>query len=171
MKGSTLRLTKIDDEIYEHLCKDFPEFDPAETIDENKLKSPVAKKRWRDFMMAYEKKVDDYSFGTMLRSSPKEEYTQHGTIFGKSTSHCSPRFQRLPGLGFMDLSICRHPYYPRSQSAGSLFLMVAQASEKSRTFDQARPLSEQMLTSNSASYAVLCRGDCKKPKRTERLDL
>lgn len=81
VKGSTLRLTKIDDEIYDHLCKDFPEFDPAETIDENKLKSPAAKKRWRDFMMAYEKRVDDYSFGTMLRSSPKEEYTQHGTIF------------------------------------------------------------------------------------------
>lgn len=89
MKGSTLRLTKIDDEIYDHLCKDFPEFDPAETIDENKLKNPAAKKRWRDFMMAYEKKVDDYSFGTMLRSSPKEEYTQHGTIFGKSAGHCS----------------------------------------------------------------------------------
>lgn len=98
MKGSTLRLTKIDDEIYDHLCKDFPEFDPAETIDENKLKSPAAKKRWRDFMMAYEKKVDDYSFGTMLRSSPKEEYTQHGTIFGKSARprSYSPGFQRCP---------------------------------------------------------------------------
>lgn len=98
MKGSTLRLTKIDDEIYDHLCKDFPEFDPAETIDENKLKSPAAKKRWRDFMMAYEKKVDDYSFGTMLRSSPKEEYTQHGTIFGKSARPCSyfPGFQQCP---------------------------------------------------------------------------
>ncbi|KAI3390969.1 hypothetical protein diail_8304 [Diaporthe ilicicola] len=81
VKGSTLRLTKIDDEIYDHLCKDFPEFDPAETIDEGKLKSPAGKKRWRDFMMAYEKKVDDYSFGTMLRTSPKDEYTQHGTIF------------------------------------------------------------------------------------------
>lgn len=81
VKGSTLRLTKIDDEIHDHLCKDFPEFDPAETIDENELKSPAGKKRWRDFMMAYEKKVDDYSFGTMLRSSPRDEYTQHGTIF------------------------------------------------------------------------------------------
>ncbi|KAH8744909.1 DUF757 domain-containing protein [Diaporthe sp. PMI_573] len=81
VKGSTLRLTKIDDEIFDHLCKDFPDFDPAETIDESKLKSVAGKKRWRDFMMAYEKKVDDYSFGTMLRSSPREEYTQHGTIF------------------------------------------------------------------------------------------
>lgn len=98
MKGSTLRLTKIDDEIYDHLCKDFPEFDPAETIDENKLKSPTAKKRWRDFMMAYEKRVDDYSFGTMLRSSPKEEYTQHGTIFGKSIGHCSRSCSRSCSL-------------------------------------------------------------------------
>lgn len=96
MKGSTLRLTKMDDEIYDHLCKDFPEFDPAETIDENNLKSPAGKKRWRDFMMAYEKKVDDYSFGTMLRSSPKEEYTQHGTIFGKSAGRCSQPCSHFP---------------------------------------------------------------------------
>lgn len=71
----------MDDDIYEHLLKDFPEFDPAETIDEAKMKSVAGKKRWRDFMMVYEKKVDDYSFGTMLRTSPKEEYTQEGTIF------------------------------------------------------------------------------------------
>lgn len=86
----------MDDEIYDHLCKDFPEFDPAETIDENQLKSPAGKKRWRDFMMAYEKKVDDYSFGTMLRSSPKEEYTQHGTIFGKSAGQCFQPCSHFP---------------------------------------------------------------------------
>lgn len=83
VKGSTLRLTKIDDDIYEHLCKDFPEFNPAEPIIEDKMKSPEGKKRWREFMMAYENKVDDYSFGTILRTDPKDEYTQHGTIFGK----------------------------------------------------------------------------------------
>lgn len=46
------------------------------------MKSAQGKKRWRDFMMTYEKKVDDYSFGTILRKDPKEEYTEHGTIFG-----------------------------------------------------------------------------------------
>ncbi|EOO02344.1 putative duf757 domain-containing protein [Phaeoacremonium minimum UCRPA7] len=81
VKGSALRLTKLDDEIYEHLMRDFPEFDPAETIDEDKMKSKEGKKRWREFMMAYEKRVDDYNFGTMLRSSPKEMYDQHTTIF------------------------------------------------------------------------------------------
>lgn len=81
VKGSDIRLTKMDDEIYEHLKKDFPEFDPAETVDENAMKSPEGKKRWRDFMMKYEKKVDDYNFGTMVRANPKTEYTQEGTIF------------------------------------------------------------------------------------------
>ena len=89
VKGSALRLTKLDNEIYEHLMRDFPEFDPAETIDEDKMKSKEGKKRWREFMMAYEKRVDDYNFGTMLRSSPKEMYDQHTTIFGKSRSPSS----------------------------------------------------------------------------------
>lgn len=81
VKGSALRLTKIDDDIYEHLQKDFPEFDPAVTIDENQLKSPEGKRRWREFLMAYENKIDDYNFGTMVRASPKTDYTQEGTIF------------------------------------------------------------------------------------------
>lgn len=82
VKGSTLRLTKLDDEIYDHLKKDFPEFDPAATIDEDEMKSKSGKERWRNFMMQYEKKVDDYNFGTMLRSNPKWEYGEKETIFG-----------------------------------------------------------------------------------------
>lgn len=82
VKGSSLRLTKIDDDIYDHLKTAFPEFDPAETIDEDKMKSKEGKERWRNFMMIYEKKVDDYNFGTMLRVSPKLEYGRDETIFG-----------------------------------------------------------------------------------------
>lgn len=85
VKGSSLRLTKIDDEIYEHLKADFPEFDAAATIDEDEMKSKSGKERWRKFMMAYEKKVDDYNFGTMVRNNPKEEYEENTTIFGEST--------------------------------------------------------------------------------------
>ena len=82
VKGSALRLTKIDDDILDHLKRDFPDFDPAETIDEDAMKSKEGKERWRNFMMAYEKKVDDYNFGTMLRSNPKWEYGEKETIFG-----------------------------------------------------------------------------------------
>jgi len=81
VRGSTLRLTRLDDEIYEHLKRDFPEFDPAETIDEDKMKSKEGKERWRNFMMAYEKRVDDYNFGTLLRANPKWEYGKDETIF------------------------------------------------------------------------------------------
>lgn len=84
MKGSQLRLTKMDDEIYEHFKTAFPEFDPTETIDENKMKSKEGKEKWREFMMTYEKKIDDYNFGTMLRANPKFEYGEKETIFGLS---------------------------------------------------------------------------------------
>lgn len=79
--GSKLRLTKMDDDIFEHLKKDFPEFDPAEPINEDEMKSKTGKERWRNFMMAYEKKIDDYNFGTLLRSSHKTEYGEKETIF------------------------------------------------------------------------------------------
>ncbi|TQS31938.1 hypothetical protein Golomagni_07765 [Golovinomyces magnicellulatus] len=79
--GSSLRLTKLDDEIYEHLKTEFPDFDPAATLNEDDMKSKAGKERWRKFMMTYEGKVDDYNFGTMLRSSAKSEYDEDTTIF------------------------------------------------------------------------------------------
>ncbi|KAI0881395.1 DUF757-domain-containing protein [Annulohypoxylon maeteangense] len=81
VKGSSLRLTKMDDEIYTHLKTEFPDFDPAATINEDEMKSKSGKERWRKFLMAYDKRVDDYNFGTMLRTSPNVEYEQDTTIF------------------------------------------------------------------------------------------
>lgn len=81
MKGSQLRLTKMDDKIYESFKKEFPDFDPKETINEDKMKSKEGKEKWRNWMMTYEKTVDDYNFGTMLRANPKSEYTEEETIF------------------------------------------------------------------------------------------
>lgn len=81
----------MDDAIYEHLKTDFPEFDPAATINEDEMKSKTGKERWRKFMMVYEKKVDDYNFGTIVRTNPKKEYDEEGTIFGKN-----PAWQYVP---------------------------------------------------------------------------
>ncbi|ORY19822.1 putative polysaccharide biosynthesis protein [Clohesyomyces aquaticus] len=80
-RGSELQLTKHDDEIYEHFKREFPEFDPKATIDEDEMKSKTGKERWRKFIAEYENKVDDYNFGTMLRSHPASEYGQEETIF------------------------------------------------------------------------------------------
>ncbi|GES62379.1 DUF757 domain protein [Aspergillus terreus] len=79
--GSNLRLTKIDDEIHEHFKKEFPDFDPAATIDEDKMKSKEGKEKWRNWINQYEGKINDYNFGTMLRSSPNVEYDRDTTIF------------------------------------------------------------------------------------------
>lgn len=82
--GSKLKLTRMDDQILEHFKKDFPDFDPAQEIDEDSMKSKEGKEKWRKFCMAYaegDNKVDDYNFGTMLRKSPKTEYGEKETIF------------------------------------------------------------------------------------------
>jgi hypothetical protein len=83
IRGSDLRLTKIDNEILENFKKEFPDFDPAATIDENAMKSKEGKEKWRNFVNQYENKVDDFNFGTMLRSNAKFEYGEKETIFGE----------------------------------------------------------------------------------------
>jgi len=79
--GSRLRLTKMDDEILEHFNKEFPEFDLKATINEDDMKSKAGKERWRNFINAYDKKIEDYNFGTMLRANPAWEYGEKETIF------------------------------------------------------------------------------------------
>lgn len=81
VRGSTLKLTKIDDEIYEHFKREFPDWDATATINEDEMKSPKGKERWRNFVNEYEKKIDDFNFGTMLRNSAKAEYDEKDTIF------------------------------------------------------------------------------------------
>jgi hypothetical protein len=83
-KGSELRLTRYDDQIFENFKKEFPDFDPAVTINEDELKSKKGKEQWRKFIAHHEKgdqKIDDYNYGAMIRANPKEEYTQEGTLF------------------------------------------------------------------------------------------
>jgi hypothetical protein len=81
VKGSQLRLTKIDDEILEDFKQAFPDFDPADTLNEDEMKSKEGKERWRNWIMQYEKKVDDYNFGTMVRKNAKDEYSEDSMIF------------------------------------------------------------------------------------------
>ncbi|CAE6535055.1 unnamed protein product [Rhizoctonia solani] len=80
-----LKLTKIDDEIYNDLVEQFPEYisDPSKikTIDEDLLKSNDNKPRWYKFMNAYEKKVHDYTFGSLLRRNAEDDYTEQNTMF------------------------------------------------------------------------------------------
>jgi len=81
-----LRLTRLDDEIFDDLIKTFPEFaepphDKLVKLDEDWMKSVEGKERWRKFMMTYEKKVTDYNFGSLIRTDGHGEYSESNTIF------------------------------------------------------------------------------------------
>ncbi|GBE89781.1 Protein PBDC1 homolog [Sparassis crispa] len=81
-----LRLTKLDDEIFEHIKSEFPElaeepYDTVLKIDEEWMKSAEGKERWRKFMQAYEKKVQDYNFGSLIRTDARGEYDEKNTMF------------------------------------------------------------------------------------------
>ncbi|KAJ7672480.1 DUF757-domain-containing protein [Mycena polygramma] len=81
-----LKLTKLDDEIYEDTLKTFPELaenDYAKLVklDEDAMKSPEGKERWRLFIDSYKKKVKDYNFGSLIRTDARQEYGERNTIF------------------------------------------------------------------------------------------
>ncbi|KAK2463335.1 hypothetical protein APHAL10511_004646 [Amanita phalloides] len=83
---TNLKLTKYDDEIFEHTLKTFPEFaDPPHDklikLDEEWMKSPDGKNRWREFIQQYENKIQDYNFGSLIRTDAREEYGESNTIF------------------------------------------------------------------------------------------
>ncbi|KAG6918283.1 hypothetical protein DXG01_015375 [Tephrocybe rancida] len=86
-----LKLTQLDEEIFNHTKELFPELfenDNAKLIklDEDFLKSEDGKKRWREFHTAYEKKVKEHNFGCLIRTDANEEYGEKSTIFVK-TNH------------------------------------------------------------------------------------
>ncbi|KAF9648280.1 DUF757-domain-containing protein [Thelephora ganbajun] len=81
-----LKLSKIDDEIFEHTMKEFPElaaepYEKLRKLDEDWMKSTDGKKRWRKFIEAYEGKVTDHNFGSLIRMNAEEEYSESNTIF------------------------------------------------------------------------------------------
>uniref|UniRef100_A0A8H7XRE2 Polysaccharide biosynthesis domain-containing protein n=1 Tax=Psilocybe cubensis TaxID=181762 RepID=A0A8H7XRE2_PSICU len=81
-----LKLTKYDDEIFDHLMATFPELnqEPYEKlvkIDEDWMKSKDGKNRWRTFIESYKDKVKDYNFGSLIRTDARDEYGESNTIF------------------------------------------------------------------------------------------
>lgn len=64
----------LDEEIYAHFRREFPDM-PVAGFDEHlHFKSPERKKQWREFINVYEKSVEDYNFGSLLRVDPFQEY-------------------------------------------------------------------------------------------------
>lgn len=48
----------------------------VDVIDENDIKSPEEKVKWREYCELFKNKVEDHSFGTLLRLDCKEDYSE-----------------------------------------------------------------------------------------------
>jgi len=73
-----LKLCKYDDWIYSQFRTQFPKFQ-IDIVDVDSLKSSIAKEKWRKFCEEF-KKVEDFSFGTLLRLNAHGEYSEENTI-------------------------------------------------------------------------------------------
>ncbi|RIA97338.1 putative polysaccharide biosynthesis protein [Glomus cerebriforme] len=95
--GKSLRLTPIDKEIYQDFQNTFPNFSLIE-INETEMKSTEGKEIWRNWIMKYEKRVNDYNFGTLLRRNVNGDYTEENTMFGKSIFYAIEIARNKQGL-------------------------------------------------------------------------
>ncbi|PSN47173.1 Protein PBDC1 [Blattella germanica] len=74
-----LKLTPHDENIYKTFREEFPDLS-VEKLNEEKLKSPEAKQKWRPFCEKFKGVVEDYSFGTLLRLDNEGEYSNENSI-------------------------------------------------------------------------------------------
>ncbi|XP_059161660.1 protein PBDC1-like isoform X2 [Physella acuta] len=82
--ASRLRLTKIDDKIYEQFRKEFPDLNVAK-LDEEDLKSPESKEKWRNFCESFKGEIEDFNMGTLLRLNCEDDYNPDSTTFSVRT--------------------------------------------------------------------------------------
>lgn len=73
-----LKLTKFDQELYQHFLATFPRV-TIDTLDVDRMKSEGSKRKWRTFCQMFEYHVESYNFGTLLRIDCKEGYSQSNT--------------------------------------------------------------------------------------------
>jgi hypothetical protein len=74
-----LKLTPHDDIIYSTFRDVFPDL-KIDILNEEELKSASSKVKWRDFIERFNK-LDDYSFGTLIRADSSKEFAPENSIF------------------------------------------------------------------------------------------
>lgn len=73
-----LKLTPFDDQIYETFREDFPNFNVGK-VNENEMKNPTAKQKWRTFIEKFNK-MDDHSYGTLMRADASHDFGPDNSI-------------------------------------------------------------------------------------------
>eukprot|EP00066_Takifugu_rubripes_P003134 XP_003965505.1 PREDICTED: protein PBDC1 [Takifugu rubripes] len=75
-----LKLTKMDDQIYEAFRERFEDYD-IKLLKEEDLKSDKAKETWRTFCNQFQGVVEDFNYGTLLRLDCEKDYSEANSIF------------------------------------------------------------------------------------------
>ena len=91
---SKLKLTKIDNDIYAHFRRVFPDLAVAKVSDDV-LKAPAAKALWRTFCNQYNgDTVKDFNFGTLVRLDASQDYSEENSTI-------------VPRIQFLAIEIAR----------------------------------------------------------------
>uniref|UniRef100_A0A5K4FE28 Polysacc_synt_4 domain-containing protein n=1 Tax=Schistosoma mansoni TaxID=6183 RepID=A0A5K4FE28_SCHMA len=91
---SKLKLTALDDVIFDKFMGEFSDVQ-LDVISEDSLKSEQSKAKWRAFCNAFEGKVEDFNFGTLLRLDASKGYFPENTCI-------------VPRIQFLALEIARN---------------------------------------------------------------
>lgn len=74
-----LHLTPLDDTIYKIFREEFPSLD-VKVINEDELKNTENKAKWRPFCERFKEIVEDYNYGTLLRSDASKNYDEENSM-------------------------------------------------------------------------------------------
>ncbi|XP_064603075.1 protein PBDC1-like [Liolophura sinensis] len=76
---SLLKLTRIDDELYEAFRRQFPDL-KIDVLVEDEIKTEEQKAKWRNFCNEFKEKVEEFNFGTLIRLDANLDYSEKNTI-------------------------------------------------------------------------------------------
>lgn len=76
--STLLKLTKVDDVIYQHFRETFREL-RVDVLDVDHIKSKESKEVWRPWCEGYNGHVEDYNMATLIRIDANSEYGEENT--------------------------------------------------------------------------------------------
>ncbi|CRK93093.1 CLUMA_CG006601, isoform A [Clunio marinus] len=74
-----LKLSPFDDIIFTAFRDEFPDL-KVDVLNEDDLKNDLSKMKWRNFIERFNK-LEDYSFGTLIRADASKEFSPENSIF------------------------------------------------------------------------------------------
>lgn len=94
VQASSLRLTKIDDQLYSSFRSHFTQLD-INRLDVDLIKSAEGKERWREFCNLFEGQVEDWNMATLLRIDASGDVSEENSVI-------------VPRIQFLAIEVARN---------------------------------------------------------------